>query len=130
MSKTAKIILCNVAGLIALCFFLKQQQQEISLPPLISGKDYLKVKITGVIDTIYKYDKGTPIILVKGKRLYPRIPTACEQYLRKGDSIVKRQDELYLKTFRDSGAFVQRMSWGYGDSATAVGFISERMIRK
>ncbi|MCI1189453.1 hypothetical protein MON38_18680 [Hymenobacter sp. DH14] len=130
MNKITKIVLCNILGFAVLCFFLNQRQRDNSLPPLISGDAYLKLALNGKIDTVYKYDKGTPIILIKGKRLYPRIPTACKYYLRKGDSLVKQQDELYLKTYRDSGAFIQRIAWGYGDSATAVGLISEKMIKK
>jgi hypothetical protein len=86
--------------------------------------------ISGAIDTIYKYDRGYPVVSINGERITLAVPSGCQTYLQKHDSIVKEPNTKLLTTFRNCEDYVQCIEWGSNINADVGGLISERRLMK
>ena len=94
------------------------------LTPRAGRGAYTRRFVYGVVDTIYKYDKGFPVVGIRGGRITLQVPTGCSQYLRAGDLVNKASNTKQLRTVRDNGQYRESITWGYSDSAGINGFIS------
>jgi hypothetical protein len=124
-----KVVLFAGSGLFVMYNQIKKSSQDTTPKP-IYGKAYVQLAIRGHIDTIYKYDRGYPVVSVGGRCISMAVPTGCSQYLQPHDSIVKEAGSKQLSSFRSYATYVQQIRWGSGDSANSSGFISARKLVK
>ena len=123
---TVKTIVSMFLAFVLAGYFLVE---HINRPLLINGDKYINLELDGVIDTIYTYDRGMPIVLINGQRITLNVPGRCRTYLQKNDSISKKSQTKSVTTFRDFGAYTQRIKWGVPKNAGVSGSVLEDTIK-
>jgi hypothetical protein len=113
---------------IGILLFINRNAAQPKVSSFISGSEYVKLSINGTIDTIYKYDRGYPIVSVSGKRVRLAIPAGCSEYLAVQDSIVKKSNTQDVQTFRSYISYTECIVWSYNNSDVS-GVVAKRRIR-
>lgn len=124
MSDKLKTFISRFLAILLALYFINQ---DLTRQPSISGDKYLKMGIYGVIDTIYEYDRGYPVVSINSQRVTLAVPGGCQLYLQKHDSIAKNPDTKTLATFRKIDSYQQCILWGSEPTADVNGLISKKL---
>lgn len=97
----------------------------------ISGDEYIKLGIKGRIDSIYRYDRGRPVVSINKHIITLAVPGVCSKYLAVNDSIVKYPNVRLVNTYRSYKTYTESILWGSkgnGYNADYKGIISSNKI--
>lgn len=129
MKTLARIVFLLVCAVWFIYFSVKQATAPFS----ISGDEYIKISIKGRIDSIYRYDRGRPVVSINKRIITLAVPGVCGKYLAVNDSIVKYPNIRLVNTYRFYKTYTESILWGSKDNgfdADYNGVISSNRIYK